>query len=107
MMILAYMMFMWIVFPFSFFNLNMSLGVLFILLIIGISSMSLLLVRWFSNCKYSLIGGLRTVSQIISYEVSLAFCLLSFRFFLVCLNFLKIKFLCISLFTIFPLFLLR
>jgi NADH-ubiquinone oxidoreductase chain 1 len=38
---------------------------------------------WYSNSNYSLLGGLRSVAQTISYEVSLALILLSFVF-LVC-----------------------
>lgn len=33
---------------------------------------------WSSNSNYSLLGGLRSVAQTISYEVSLALILLSF-----------------------------
>jgi NADH-ubiquinone oxidoreductase chain 1 len=36
---------------------------------------------WSSNSNYSLLGGLRSVAQTISYEVSLALILLSFDFF--------------------------
>ena len=35
-------------------------------------------IGWSSNCKYSIIGGLRSVAQIVSYEISLGVVLISF-----------------------------
>jgi NADH-ubiquinone oxidoreductase chain 1 len=53
---------------------------------------------WSSNSNYSLLGGLRSVAQTISYEVSLALILLSFVF-LICgynlLDFLLLSMLCL------------
>lgn len=52
------------------YNLNNSL--LFILVISSLSVYGILLSGWASNSKYALIGSLRSVSQMISYEVSIS-----------------------------------
>jgi NADH-ubiquinone oxidoreductase chain 1 len=39
---------------------------------------TVIIAGWSSNSGYSLLGGLRALAQTISYEVSLAFILLSF-----------------------------
>ena len=64
----------WIVISFDFytkiFNLNNNL--LFILIISSIGLYGILLSGWSSNSKYALLGSLRSVSQMISYEVSIS-----------------------------------
>ena len=46
---------------------------LYLLIVLSLNIYPLLLAGWASNSKYALIGGLRGVSQTISYEVRLAF----------------------------------
>ena len=46
---------------------------LYLLMVLRLNIYPLLLAGWSSNRKYALIGGLRGVSQTISYEISLAF----------------------------------
>jgi len=48
-----------------------SFKIIIILAIIGLSAYGFLLTRWGSNSKYSIIGGLRAIAQVISYEVCL------------------------------------
>jgi len=55
---------------------------LFFLIIIGLSVFPILITGWGSNNKYSSIGSLRGVSQIISYELCFSFFLLIIVFFL-------------------------
>jgi len=47
----------------------------------------LLFCGWGSNSKYSLLGGYRSVSQTVSYEVSLIFFVLFFVYFVSCYDF--------------------
>lgn len=56
---------------------NWSLAFLYLLAVPGISVIGILMAGWGSNNKYSLIGGLRTVAQLISYEIPRALVILS------------------------------
>jgi len=49
--------------------LDLNLGLLFIMAIGSVSVIAIFMAGYGSNNKYSLIGGMRTVAQIISYEV--------------------------------------
>nr|YP_009560918.1 NADH dehydrogenase subunit 1 [Trouessartia rubecula]QAB47270.1 NADH dehydrogenase subunit 1 [Trouessartia rubecula] len=60
---------MWMWYESLFLTLNNKMKVFSILAIMSISAFVFLLTSWGSNSKYSLIGGYRAVSQIISYEV--------------------------------------
>lgn len=70
----------WIIFPSFFCLLNIKYSVLFFLRIIGISVYSVLLSGWRSNSKYTILGGIRSSAQSVSYEISLS--LIIFRILL-------------------------
>ena len=55
-------------------------SVLYLLIVLRLNIYPLLLAGWSSNRKYALVGGLRGVSQTISYEIRLAF--LALRLFI-------------------------
>nr|YP_007374599.1 NADH dehydrogenase subunit 1 [Gymnopis multiplicata]ACS37092.1 NADH dehydrogenase subunit 1 [Gymnopis multiplicata] len=57
--------------------LDMNLGILFMLAISSLTVYSILGSGWASNSKYALIGALRAVAQMISYEVTLGLIILS------------------------------
>nr|YP_009123032.1 NADH dehydrogenase subunit 1 [Austropotamobius pallipes]AJK90916.1 NADH dehydrogenase subunit 1 [Austropotamobius pallipes] len=77
----------WSVLPFLSGLFDMNLGVLFFLCCLSFSVYPIMSAGWASNCKYSMLGSLRSVAQIISYEVSLALILLSFIFLVESFNF--------------------
>ncbi|TAN64483.1 NADH-quinone oxidoreductase subunit NuoH [bacterium] len=52
---------------------DMNVGILYVLAIGGLSIYGIILGGWASNSKYSLLGGLRSAAQMISYEVALSF----------------------------------
>lgn len=54
-------------------RIGWAFSFLFLLMILRLNIYPLLLAGWSSNRKYALIGGLRGVSQTISYEIRLAF----------------------------------
>lgn len=56
---------------------NWNLAFLYLLAVPGISVIGVLMAGWGSNNKYSLIGGLRTVAQLVSYEIPRALAILS------------------------------
>jgi len=55
---------------------NLNVGVLFFISVASLSTVCLLMAGWSSNCKYSLIGAMRAIAQMVSYEIPLAFSLL-------------------------------
>ncbi len=56
---------------------DLSVGVLFVLAISSVSVYGVALAGWSSNNKYSLIGGLRSSAQMISYELPLTLAIVS------------------------------
>ncbi|ABK46113.1 NADH dehydrogenase subunit H [Magnetococcus marinus MC-1] len=67
----------WAVVPFSpeLVLADVNVGVLFILAMSSLGAYGVLLSGWASNTRYSLLGGLRSAAQMISYEVSMGFTL--------------------------------
>jgi len=50
---------------------DLNIGILYIFAITSLGVYGLVLAGWSSNSKYSLLGGIRSTAQMISYEVSL------------------------------------
>nr|YP_002970773.1 NADH dehydrogenase subunit 1 [Valentia hoffmanni]ACJ69584.1 NADH dehydrogenase subunit 1 [Valentia hoffmanni] len=63
---------LWVLFPFVMNVYNFNFGALFFLCCTGMGVYGVLLCGWSSNSNYALLGGIRSVAQTISYEVSMA-----------------------------------
>nr|YP_010140077.1 NADH dehydrogenase subunit 1 [Nacolus tuberculatus]QQK57721.1 NADH dehydrogenase subunit 1 [Nacolus tuberculatus] len=70
--------FLWLLFPYFVCCISFSFGLLFFMCCLSVSIYPIVLCGWSSNSIYSLLGGIRSVSQTISYEVSLSFFLLCY-----------------------------
>lgn len=56
---------------------NMNVGILYVLAITSISVYGIVLAGWASNSKYSMLGGLRSSAQMISYELAMGLSLVA------------------------------
>jgi len=56
---------------------NLNVGILFILAFASIGTYGVIMSGWASNNKYSLMGGFRSAAQMISYEIPMAFAILT------------------------------
>nr|YP_010936663.1 NADH dehydrogenase subunit 1 [Anomala rufiventris]WKW91632.1 NADH dehydrogenase subunit 1 [Anomala rufiventris] len=77
---------LWMCMPFFTFLFNFNLGILYFLCCSSLSVYTVMIAGWSSNSNYALLGGIRSVAQTISYEVSLSLILLSFLFLILGLN---------------------
>nr|YP_009868537.1 NADH dehydrogenase subunit 1 [Cofana yasumatsui]QKG63367.1 NADH dehydrogenase subunit 1 [Cofana yasumatsui] len=100
-------LFIWCLFPFYFNCVSYSFGLLFFLCCSSLSIYPTIMCGWSSNSVYSMLGMVRMVSQVISYEVSLSIILLCF-FMLVnsynLMNFYSFEYWSWFIFISFPLF---
>nr|CAQ37679.1 NADH dehydrogenase subunit I [Panstrongylus geniculatus] len=78
---------LWVLFPYMINVYNFNFGVLFFLCCTGMGVYGVLLSGWSSNSNYALLGGIRSVAQTISYEVSMALILICVLIFIFSFNF--------------------
>lgn len=69
----------WGVIPFSKFSvlLEMNIGFLYLFAVSSLGVYGIILSGWSSNSKYAFLGALRSAAQMVSYEVSIGFILLT------------------------------
>jgi NADH-quinone oxidoreductase subunit H len=68
----------WAVIPFAptIFGTDVNVGVLYIVAVGAIGTLSIIMAGWSSNNKYSLLGAFRAVAQMVSYEIPMVLALL-------------------------------
>ncbi len=73
MMLFALSLIAWVVIPFDkgWVLANLNVGILYIFAISSMGVYGVLMAGWASNSRYAFLGGLRSASQMISYEVSM------------------------------------
>nr|QXJ80281.1 NADH dehydrogenase subunit 1 [Dahira obliquifascia] len=70
-------LFVWVLVPYYFNMISFNLGLMFFLCCTSMGVYTVMVAGWSSNSNYALLGGLRSVAQTISYEVSMALILMS------------------------------
>src|SRR5579883_2817395 len=78
--------------PFSYNNVlnDIDMGILYIFSISLLNVYSIIIAGWSSNSRYAFLGSIRSVAQMISYEVSMSLIILPFLVFTNSLNLTKI-----------------
>ena len=69
----------WAVIPMGFgmFFCEINIGILYLLAISSLGVYGVIVAGWSSNSKYSFLGALRSTAQMISYEITIGFTILS------------------------------
>lgn len=75
-------LFIWVCIPYFIKLFSFNYGVLFFLCCMSLGVYLIIIAGWSSNSNYSLLGGLRSVAQTISYEVRIALVLICYLFLL-------------------------
>lgn len=83
---------------------DLSLSVLYIFVISSLAVYAIIMSGWASNSKYSFLGALRSVAQMISYEVSMGLIVMSVLVCVGSFNFSEIVVAQEDIFFVIPLF---
>lgn len=79
MMLFALSLVAWVVIPFDkgWVLANLNVGILYLMAISSMGVYGVLMAGWASNSRYAFLGGLRSASQMVSYEVSMGLIIVS------------------------------
>nr|YP_010852924.1 NADH dehydrogenase subunit 1 [Abraximorpha esta]WGM81064.1 NADH dehydrogenase subunit 1 [Abraximorpha esta] len=82
----------WMLIPYYFNMISFNLGLLFFFCCTSLGVYTIMIAGWSSNSNYALLGGLRSVAQTISYEVSLSLILMSSIIMIMDFNLMKFSY---------------
>ncbi|MCX8030986.1 MAG: NADH-quinone oxidoreductase subunit NuoH [Thermodesulfovibrionales bacterium] len=74
----------------TFYIANINVGILYLFAMSSLGAYSIIMSGWSSNSKYSFLGGLRSSAQVVSYEIAMAFSLVSIMLMAGSLNLVEI-----------------
>lgn len=96
----------WAVIPFDKYSIlvDFNLGVTYLLAISSLGIYGIIMSGWSSNSKYAFLGALRSTAQMVSYEVSIGFIILTIIIFVGSFNLLQIVEIQQNIWFIIPLF---
>nr|YP_002418806.1 NADH dehydrogenase subunit 1 [Nezara viridula]ABM63317.1 NADH dehydrogenase subunit 1 [Nezara viridula] len=98
---------LWVLYPYLMNLYNFNYGILFFMVCTGMGVYGIMLSGWSSNSNYALLGSIRSVAQVISYEVSLIMimlCIVMFVFSYNLMDFMYYQKYIWFMFLSFPLF---
>jgi len=96
----------WVVIPFGIGSVivNLNLGILYFFAVSSLGVYSIIMAGWSSNSKYAFLGAIRSAAQMISYEISMGFVLITVFICAGSLNLTSIVLAQENLWYFFPLF---
>ncbi len=102
----------WAIIPFTekYIFANLNFGAMYVMAISGLGIYGIIIAGWASNSKYAFFGAIRSAAQMISYEISIGFCVMSVCAMVGSLNLIDIVnyqknyWFCIVLFPLFIVF---
>lgn len=82
----------WFVIPFNNYTIisDINIGVLYIFMISSLNTLNIIVAGWSSNSRYAFLGALRSIAQVIAYEVVIGIIIINIIVLSGSLNFLKI-----------------
>lgn len=69
---------------------DVNVGVLFIFMISSLNVLNIIVAGWSSNSRYAFLGALRSIAQVIAYEVVIGIIIINIIILSGSLNFIKI-----------------
>lgn len=69
---------------------NINVGVLYIFTISSLNTLNIIIAGWSSNSRYAFLGALRSIAQVIAYEVVIGIIIINVIVLSGSFNFIKI-----------------